>query len=131
MFTVDYKHRSWNHICWAANFKSNEHTLFYNGKKVGTKALEKENSIKSFQGYPNQTKQFLVFGQEPDEFKGGFTKDSLFEGKMSRFNWWDHQLDDNLIGIKDQFNSFSCKKKFDTRANYIKEYIEEHMLQYC
>ena len=98
MFTVDYKHRSWNHICWVANFKNNEHTLFYNGNKIGTKKLGMKTSVNSFQGYPNQTKQFLVLGQEPDEFKGGFTRDQVFEGKISRFNWWNYTLEDIVIG---------------------------------
>ena len=98
LFTLPYKHRSWNHICWVANFKSNEHTLFYNGKKIGTKKLDNVLSTQSFQGYPEQNKQFLVLGQEPDEYMGGFNRDQTFEGKISQLNWWDYQLEDRLIG---------------------------------
>lgn len=38
-----------------------------------------------------------MFGQEPDEFKGGYIKEQVFQGKISQFNWWDSALNASII----------------------------------
>ena len=48
-------------------------------------------------GYPKYEKQFLVIGQEPDEFKGGFYEKQLLQGKVSQFNWWSYLLNISMI----------------------------------
>ena len=45
----------------------------------------------------DSNKQFLIFGQEPDSFKGSFDRYQALQGKISQFNWWSSLLHASTI----------------------------------
>ena len=59
-----------------------------------------------FPGYPKYKKQFLVIGQFPRIYKGGFDNKKSLKGKISQFNWWSRVLNDSIIE-----NMAECKKR--------------------
>lgn len=93
-FTVKYRHRTWNHICWTYDGKTREVNFYFN-ERIHQKAIF---PIKyQVNGNPEYKNQFLVFGQEPDSFKGGYDQYQLLQGKISRFNWWSSVLKKSYI----------------------------------
>ena len=65
----------------------------------------------------------MVFGQEPDSFKGGYNTFQLLRGKISQFNWWSYALEETEI--KDLSNCLKIgkgdivdweKKSFNTHS---------------
>ena len=90
-FIFDYKHRSWNHVCFSLDGQSGILKFFFNGEIVGNSNLSKEIHI---EGYPKNDKHFLIFGQEPDLFMGGFDQHQALQGKVSKFTWWSYVLSD-------------------------------------
>ena len=90
-FSVKYRQRSWNHICWTFDGEIGQASFYFNDHEP-QKAIV---SVK-YQLY-GAPKQFLAFGQEPDKFKGGYDQYQLFQGKISRFNWWSTVLSENYI----------------------------------
>ena len=92
-FTVDYRHSTWNHICWSLDGKIKEAAFFFNGNFIGKIKIKEEYTVHGFPEFEN----FLLFGQEPDYFKGGFDKQQALQGKISRFNWWSYVLQENVI----------------------------------
>ena len=89
--SVWFRHRTWNHICWLFDSPRGRVIFHYNDEKY-----ESEISVNKFQIYDNKN-QFVIFGQEPDTFKGGFDKAQVFQGKLSRFNLWSFILEEDLI----------------------------------
>lgn len=90
-FSVQHRHRTWNHICWTLDSNKGDVQFFFNGGQHQSSMVPNKYFL---QGYE---KQFLVFGQEPDAFKGGFDKYQLLQGKVSQFNWWNSILDEDYI----------------------------------
>ena len=74
-FSVKYRQRSWNHICWTFDGEIGQASFYFNDHEP-QKAIV---SVK-YQLY-GAPKQFLAFGQEPDKFKGGYDQYQLFKGK--------------------------------------------------
>ena len=62
-FTVDYRHRTWNHFC--IRYDNLTFTFLYNGDLVGEKRHY-------FSGINEYFQQFLIFGQEPDSYRDRF-----------------------------------------------------------
>ena len=96
-FTVDYRHRSWNHICVRHNGELGLTMFYYNGELIGERKQQPDQSRIAVQGAPEFTRQFLVFGQEPDLFRGGFNALQAFQGGIAEFNWWGRELDETVI----------------------------------
>ena len=48
----------------------------------------------------------LIFGQEPDEMRGGFQKDEAYLGYLSEFNIWSH-----ILSAKDILDMASCQRQ--------------------
>ena len=94
MFTLEYKHRSWFHICLRYDNLNSQFSFFYNGNFIGKVKTPAKYRVK---GFPQYTNQFLLFGQEPDKFKGSFDPYQVLQGKISRFNWWNYPVNDSQI----------------------------------
>lgn len=69
--------------------------MYANGDMVN-QAIVNKTKIK-YPGFPKYEKQFLVIGQFPRKFKGGFQKNWLLKGKLSQLNWWSYMLNDSSI----------------------------------
>ena len=114
-FTVKYRHKTWNQICWTYDGEIGEANFYFNDE-IHHKAIPPK--IQNVNGYPDYDNQFLVFGQEPDSFKGGYHKHQLLQGKISRFNWWSSVLEKNEI------ESFA-KCKSNEKGNIV-EWTRDH-----
>ena len=102
--SVKFKHRSWNHICWSLNTTTGYNRMHVNAQVV-SQGFVNHTKIK-FPGYPKYKKQFLVIGQFPRIYKGGFDNKKSLKGKISQFNWWSRVLNDSIIE-----NMAECKKR--------------------
>lgn len=93
-FSVVYRHRTWNHICWTFNGNTQEVNFFFN-----TAVHEKKISPVRFQVFGSNVYKnaFLVFGQDPDRHKSRYDIYQLLAGKISRFNWWDSVLREDYV----------------------------------
>ena len=93
----EYRHRSWNHICWGYSSLRNIHKFYFNGKLIGVASINN--------GYPipaaDESKvASLILGQEPDVFNGKFSVSQLFNGDLSELNLWDTLLsDDDILAL--------------------------------
>ena len=93
----NYRHRSWNHICWSYSSISQMNKFYYNGKLIGIRSM--------VQGLPIPTadrtrKTSFVLGQEPDNFNGEFSVTQLFNGDLSELNLWNTVLqDDDILSL--------------------------------
>ena len=90
----NYRHRTWNHICWSYSSYTKTNTLYYNGKKVGVELVDEGVAIPASDDLRITS---FVLGQEPDVLFGEFSVDQLFHGELSEVNLWDEILDDDSI----------------------------------
>lgn len=82
--------------------------FYFNGQLIDTANIVGY----TVKGQPEVGKQFLLFGQEPDLYRGGFQIEEALQGKLSRFNWWNTVLSDKNIRVSCDFklSSFHTKK---------------------
>ena len=58
--------------------------FYFNGLRIGEGFfIQPGTTKKGVPGFPDIKKQFLVLGQEPDLFKGGYDALQSFQGKIS------------------------------------------------
>ena len=93
--SIKFQHRAWNHICWSLDTKTGNNIIYNNGQIVSQAIVETTRT--PIPGSPKHTKQFLILGQEPDKFLGGFDENQLLVGKLSRFNWWSKVLNSSTV----------------------------------
>ena len=92
-----YHHRTWFHLCWSLSTISGASILYLNGKAMATNQIELTQKEWAFSGSDKDLMTSLIFGQEPDSFRGGFDKDQSYIGSLSEFNVWNYTLKDSII----------------------------------
>ena len=90
----DYRHRTWNHVCWSYSSYTKTNKLYYNGENVGIQLVEEGMAIPASDDFRITS---FILGQEPDVLTGEFSVDQLFHGELSEVNLWDEILDDDSI----------------------------------
>lgn len=115
------------------NSENGSTIFFYNGKRISEAFINLNTSQRGVQGLPKYQEQFLVLGQEPDLFRGGYDALQSFQGKISRFNWWRLLLDDSSIErfAKCDANEYGdivawSKESFETTNIFVEEIDSIH-----
>ena len=116
----DYRHRSWNHICWSYSSTTLANKLYWNGNVVGNfnTLLPNQSMVR----YPIQdslesSKSALIVGQDQDMIAGGYDSADSLNGEISELNMWSPALKDTDIALKarcenfDRGNIISWRKK--------------------
>ena len=94
-FKVDnYRHRTWNHICWSYSSIQKMTKLYHNGKLIASESINDAPIILSNNEFKVTS---IVLGQEPDSFNGQFSNTQLFNGELSEMNIWDTIVKDDEI----------------------------------
>ena len=91
---AQYKHRSWNHICWSYSSTTGTSRFYYNGKHIGNRS---GNTGRQIPVVDDSKIASFIIGQEPDVFNGEFSVTQLFNGEISEFNFWDKVLSEEQI----------------------------------
>ena len=93
----EYRHRTWNHICWSYSSLRNINKFYYNGKLIGVRSMNNGHPIPT----PDELEMAsFILGQEPDTFNGKFSVSQLFNGEVSELNLWDTLLsDDDVLSL--------------------------------
>ena len=89
--STDFQPREWHHLCWSIDTKTGLNRIFLNGN-LSIEGISNYTKT-SLPGTPTDAKQFLLLGQEPDDFKGQFDNKQLLRGKLSQLNIWSRNLD--------------------------------------
>ena len=93
----NFLHRKWIHICLSISSIKNETKFFYNGHLIGKRPAlfhKNESIIKNSSEVYDSA---LIFGQEPDNMRGGFDPGQSFIGDLAEFNLWDYVLEESRI----------------------------------
>ena len=92
-----YHHRTWNHLCWSLSTITGSSKFYHNGEVIGSKQVNTEDIDLAIQGSSEMYGASLIFGQEPDSFRGGFDRSQSFIGHLSEFNVWNYTLSETKI----------------------------------
>ena len=90
----DFRHRTWNHICWSYSSYKKTNNFYYNGVKVGAIPVENGITVPALDEFKDTS---FILGQEPDVLNGEFSLAQLFNGELSEVNVWDKILEDGVI----------------------------------
>ena len=99
----NYRHRTWNHICWSYSSLNKENKFYYNGNFVGSRSMKASSPIPIADEFKITS---FILGQDPDIYNGEFSATQLLNGELSELNLWDTILSDDLIATLG-----NCKKK--------------------
>ena len=94
MAVNSFLHRTWVHFCWSFSDISGENKFYYNGMLLG---IAKVNGDEIEMPIKDATKMYdaaFIFGQEPDNMRGGFDSDQAFLGDLSELNLWNYTMND-------------------------------------
>ena len=92
-----YHHRTWNHLCWSLSTITGSSKFYHNGEVIGSKQVNYADIDMAIQGSSEMYGASLIFGQEPDLFRGGFDRSQSFIGHLSEFNVWNYTLSEPKI----------------------------------
>ena len=95
----DFKHRSWNQICWTFRSKDGRSHIYLNGKLQGSFVIDSDFNRKGIAGSDEVFKSAFIIGQEPDppDPSGGFEAEQVFVGDITNLNMWNYILDEDTI----------------------------------
>ena len=88
----NFRHRTWNHICWAYSSYSGNSSLIINGKLVADGKMPPSTKYPKIPPTETTVKHLLLIGQVPDIFSEDPSEDHAFFGSISEFNLWDVHL---------------------------------------
>ena len=102
-----FRHRTWNHFCWAYSSITGHNSFFYNGILVSNERMRTKERINYpvISGTEHVYKSLFVIGQEPDSLDGLFREDQALFGSVAEFNLWDHIIEPSIIN-----DMASCNK---------------------
>ena len=98
---TDYRHRSWNHICWSYSTITETSKFHFNGDVI--KVMNLINGPSVYSQDESRIASFIM-GQDPDVFNGEFSVNQLYNGELSEVNLWDRVLDEGEILALSQCN---------------------------
>ena len=101
----NYHHRTWFHLCWSLSTISGISKFYFNGNKMQEDQFESTANDWALYGSDKKLMTSLIFGQEPDSFRGEFDKEQAFLGSLSEFNIWNYTINDDEI-----LQMAKCKK---------------------
>ena len=104
----NFKHRSWNHICWTFHSNTGTSKMFLNGELQGSFMIDSEFMKKGIPGPEETFEQAFIIGQEPDapSVRGGFDKEQVFVGDITELNMWNYTLTEQDIQKKGTCKNF-------------------------
>ena len=92
-----YQHRTWTHLCWSFSSNTGIRKYYQNGKIFSVDTVDVAIDDLALKSSYEMSDSALVFGQEPDSMRGGFSKEEAYLGQLSEFNIWNYTLDDSDI----------------------------------
>ena len=96
----NYNHRTWFHLCWSLSTISGISRFYLNGNMFLEDEIDTTENDWAFSGSDQMLITSLIFGQEPDSFRGGFDRQQAYLGSLAEFNVWNYTLkDDDIIQI--------------------------------
>ena len=98
----EFKHRSWNHLCWTFQSLSGMNKIYLNGNLQGSFTIDSEFIKKGILGSKETLEWAFVIGQEPDapSPRGGFEEEQVFVGDITELNIWNYTLNDEQLKLK-------------------------------
>ena len=81
-----YKHRTWTHICWKFSITTGESEFYENGISLGKERVNVSNYDWIIGSLDEVDETAFIFGQEPDELRGGYEKFEAFIGSLSELS---------------------------------------------
>ena len=99
-------HRTWISLCLTISTIESKINFYYNGNLMGAfdgLLQPNENIIKDSTTIFDSA---LIFGQEPDEMRGGFDPFQAFIGDLAEFHLWNYVLSEKEILDIAQCNNF-------------------------
>lgn len=93
----NYHHRTWFHLCWSLSTISGISKFYFNGIKIQEDQFESTANDWALYGSDKKLMTSLIFGQEPDSFRGDFDKEQAYLGSLAEFNIWNHTIKDDEI----------------------------------
>ena len=93
-YSIPFRHRQWNHICFTYSSLKKLAKFYYNGKLV---SIENSTNFTLEISGKSVYKSSFIVGQEPDKINGGFSSVQLFNGDLSELNIWRRILSDEQI----------------------------------
>ena len=119
----EYRHRTWNHICWSYSRQSLLNKFYYNGKLIGIKPMSEVVTIPT----ADQSKMAsFILGQEPDIFNGEFEVTQVFNGEISELNLWGSVLTDDEILSLGNCQNISKDWESSLLLSWEKKWIKNH-----
>ena len=98
VYSVPYRHREWNHICFTYSSIRKSAKFYYNGKVI--KQYTKHNifEIPSLLDITRSSfESSFTIAQEPDTVNGGYSSVQLFNGEISELNIWSNEIPEKQI----------------------------------
>ena len=133
-----FKHRSWNHICWAFQSKTGLSKIYLNGELGGSFVIESDFIREGILGSDEVLESAFIIGQDPDppSPRGGFESEQVFVGDITELNIWNFTLDEVTI---DQIGNCKSFEKGNIIAwnlenldiNNVKSEEHENMKDLC
>ena len=93
---ASFQHRKWNHICWTYSSISGNSIIYYNGG-ITKQEIFPTSDRRIWKGTDDTIESAFIIGQEPDQIRGQYEVDQLFNGDIAELNIWDAVLDNKMI----------------------------------
>ena len=107
IYSIPYKHRTWNHFCWSFSSINGGSMFFHNGKLVGNKSISTSRgeffTIQGDQAYEDSA---FIIGQEQDWIRGRYEASQVYSGEITELNMWSDMLTQNKISLMASCRSF-------------------------
>ena len=106
---LNYRHRTWNHICWSYSGVSSINLLFFNGDLVGefeTRLPDRSMVKLPVHDSRKSVASAFIIGQDQDIISGAFDSAESFIGEISELNMWSPMLDSDSIRLMAKCLSF-------------------------
>ena len=129
-----YSHRTWAHLCWSFSAVNGESKIYHNGEMIKHEVLNVTQDDVAMKASSDEIDGALIFGQEPDSMRGGFSKDEAFIGQLSELNIWNRTLvNEDILGLASckqilEGNIVAWKKSALSLHNVVIEDIPSHSL---
>ena len=88
----NYRHRTWTHLCWSFSAITGMSKFYHDGILLGIDKVNVTENDYAIHGSDRMLNTSLIFGQEPDSFRGGFDKAQSYIGEVAEFNIWNYGL---------------------------------------
>lgn len=92
MAVDSFPHRTWTHFCWSFSSINGENRFYHNGIFLGIHKLNFEDFEMAMEDANNMDQSAFIFGQEPDNMRGGFDSHQSFLGDLSELNIWNYTM---------------------------------------